>query len=684
MHLSAHARFLRSRHALAVRLLAVVGLVSLNPAWTLAQSTTALAVDHEVTGSLAAGAADSYTVDLGEGFFVYGTADQKTVDVVVTIYDDEGEIVGTFDGPPRGYEPFQFETKAAGTYRIEIAPFEDEAGEYTLRLRRAEPIASTPEARVDQLMVAYDDPRTPGGVVAVVKEGEIAFAKAYGTANLTFGVPFEIDTRTNIGSTSKQFTAYAILLLAEQGKLNLDDDIREYIPELPDFGETVTIRHLLTHTSGYREFLNTLAMSGRRFDLGDGVERKELIAVVQHQPALQNSPGAEWNYNNTAFGLLATTVERISGETFADWMADNVFHPLGMHDTFVRKSPAQLIERRAEGYAPTEDGGYQIARDLGGSTGAGGIYTTIPDLAKWVRNYRTGELGSPAIFEQMSTPYVLTDGKPTGYGFGLFVDELRGLKRIQHGGADTAHRSMVMYFPELDAAVITQSNNATFLGTISDAVAIAFFEDSMDAKPSDDTDAQAANEDTEFDPTTFEAESFDALAGRFELVEAPGFVLRFWRDGDTLMGQATGQPEFEIVPIASNTFKITIVDASITFNLDDEGKAESIMLHQNGDHPGKRLEEEAWSPDADALAAYTGRYFSEELETFYTIAIEDDHLVIRHRRFDDVKLTPDTEHKFTGGFPVADIAFETDETGRVIAFLAGNGRARDIRFERVE
>ncbi len=684
MHLSAHACFFRTRHALAIRLLAAVGLVALSPAWALAQSATALAVDREVTGSLAEGGADSYTVDLGEGYFVYGTADQKTVDVVVTIYNDEGEIVGKFDGPPRGYEPFQFESKAAGTYRIEIAPFEDQTGEYTLRLRRAEPIASTPEARVDQLMVAYDDPRTPGGVIAVVKDGELAFAKAYGSANLTFGIPFEIDTRTNIGSTTKQFTAYAILLLAEQGKLDLDDDIREYIPELPDFGETVTVRHLLTHTSGYREFLNTLAMSGRRLDRGDSIDRDELIAVVQHQPALQNSPGAEWNYNNTAFGLLATTVERISDETFAGWMAANVFHPLGMNDTFVRKNPAELIERRAEGYAPTEDGGYQIARDLGGSTGAGGIYTTIPDLAKWVRNYRTGELGSPAIFEQMSTPYVLTNGKPTGYGFGLFIDELRGLKRIQHGGADTAHRSMVMYFPELDAAVITQSNNATFLGTISDAVATAFFEDSMEPLPDGDDQAQVDSADEEFDPTTFDAESFDALAGRFELEEAPGFVLRFWRDGDTLMGQATGQPEFEIVPIATNRFKITVVDASITFNLGDTGTAESIMLHQNGDHPGKRLEDEAWAPDADALAAYTGRYFSEELETFYTIALEDDHLVIQHRRFDDVKLTPNTEREFTGGFPVATVAFETDETGHATAFIAGNGRARDIRFERVE
>ena len=184
--------------------------------------------------------------------------------------------------------------------------------------------------------------------------------------------------------------------------------------------------------------------------------------------------------------------------------------------------------------------------------------------------------------------------------------------------------------------------------------------------------------------SSFDPESFDSLAGRYELEEVPGFVLKFWREDKTLKVQATGQPEFEIKPIGANEFKITVVDATITFNLDDDGIAESITLHQNGVHPAKRLEEEAWAPDADALAAYTGRYFSEELETFYTIAIEDDHLVIRHRRFDDVKLTPGTEREFTGGFPVTTIAFETDETGHATAFLASNGRARDIRFERVE
>jgi len=675
----------RFRRSFAPSLLTLTVLLGAGPGLAAAQDAAALSLDREVSGELSKGATDAYTLDLGEGYFVYGAANQISCDVVVSIYNPSGELAGRFDGPARGSEIFQFESTTAGTYRIEVAAFEQETGVYSIEIRQAEPLASTPEGRVDQLMVAYDDPHTPGGVVAVVEQGEITFAKAYGAADLTFGVPFAIDTRTNIGSTSKQFTAYAIMLLAEQGKLDLDDDIRTHIPELPDLGETVTIRHLLTHTSGYREFLNTLAMSGRRLDRGDFIDRQELITVVQHQPSLQNSPGAEWNYNNTAFGLLATTVERLSGETFADWMAENVFEPLGMHDTFVRTSPMQLIENRAEGYAPNEDGGWMIARDLGGSTGAGGIYTTVEDLAKWVRNYKTGQLGGPEIFEQMTTPYVLTNGTPTSYGFGLFIDEFRGLKRIHHGGADTAHRSMVLYFPELDAAVITQSNNAAFAGTISDAVATAFFEDHMEELPSKDAASEDEPSDAvAFDPASFDATTFDAFAGRYELEEVPGFVVRFWREGEKYMAQATGQPAFEIVPISPNGFKFTVVPATITFNVGESGKAESIMLHQNGDHPAKRLEDEGWKPDADALAAYTGRYFCEELETVYTIALVDDHLVLRHRRFDDVPLKPDTEKKFNGGFPVAIATFETDASGKATALIVENGRARGIRFERMD
>lgn len=628
--------------------------------------------------------ADAYVLDLEPETFVFGDAIQRSVDVVVTVFGPDGEKLQEFDGPAVGPETFRFTAEEAGRYRIEISPFEEGEGEYELRLHRVEPLATSPEGKVDQLMAAYDRPETPGGVVAVVRDGAIVFQRAYGLANLTHDVPFETQTRTNIGSTSKQFTAFAIALLAERGELALDDDVRSYIPELPDFGEKVTLCHLLTHTSGYREFLNTILMSGRRIDRGDSISREELIAIVQRQPELQNAPGAEWNYNNTGYGLLTVVVERVTEESFPEWMRANVFEPLGMRDTFVRADPGTIIEDAAQGYVPGEDGTYRIAIDLGGAMGAGGIYTTTADLARWLENFRTHELGSAELFEQMTTPFELTSGEATEYGLGLFIDEHRGLRRIHHGGADTAHRSMMMYFPGLDAGVITLSNNATFDGSISAAVAEAFFETEME--PKKEETAETADATDSFDPESFDPESFDAFAGRYEMEEVPGFIMTFTREEGRYFGQATGQPRLEFFPVSPTRFRAdpAIVDVQISFHPEEDGSVSSITVHQNGDHPGKRLPDET-ETESRELSAYAGRYFSEELETFYTVTVEEDALVVGHRRLDDVKLRRVKGELFSGSMPIAQVEFEIDEeTGEVEALRASSGRTRGVRFERVD
>ncbi len=627
----------------------------------------------------------NYTLTLSESEFVYLVADQHTVDVVVTVFNPAGEKIGTYDGPARGGENVQFFSKEAGDYRVEIKAFEDQAGDYEVEVRRAEPKATTPEGLVEQLIAPYDDPEVPGGVIAIARDGEVTYARAFGSANLRYGIPWAIDTRTNIGSTSKQFTAFAICLLAERGELSLDDDVRKHIPELPDLGETVTLRHLLTHTSGYREFLNTLYMSGRRIDRGDSIDRKELIEVVQRQPALQNSPGAEWNYNNTGFGLLAAVVERVTGEAFPDWMETNVFHPVGMYDTFVRHDQSEIIPNSSQGYSPAEEGGFTDSRDLGGAMGAGGIYSTVADLAKWMDNLATGAYGGTHIVEQMKSPYTLTNGKSTNYGFGLFIDKQDGLDRVQHGGADTAHRSNFLYYPALDAGVVTQSNHAAFDGSVANRIAGAFFEKEIEALGINKAPEEQAEETPagEFDPASFDPESFDAFVGRFEMEEVPGFVLEFTREDDHYFTQATNQPKLEIFPIAPNRFDLRVVEANVEFHVDDDGGVETITLHQNGAHPANRVEDK-WEPDDEALAVYAGRYFSEELETFFELVVEDSTLVLKHRRLDPITLKANKRDQFAGSMPIALVDFERDAEGNVTAFLASNGRTKDVRFEKAK
>ena len=658
-------------------LLKLVSLLVLVLATLPSPQEVALSTEATLEGSLATGDTVVYVVEAGSEYFVRGFVDQVSVDVVVRILGPDEETLREIDGPARGPEMFQFETDEAGTYRIEVSPFEEETGDYSISLERLEPVATDPTELADQLLSVYDGEDSPGAVVSVFRNGETVFQKAYGMANLTYGIPFEVDTKSNIGSTSKQFTAFAVMLLVERGELSLDDDVREHIPELPDLGETVTVRNLLSHTSGYREFLNLLTMTGRRLDHGDFVDRAEVIDIIQSQPALQNSPGAEWNYNNSAFSLAAVIVERISGQDFHEFLAENLFEPLGMDGTMVRPSPEHIVEGSAMGYGPAEEGTFLELRDLWGAAGAGSIYSTVGDLQKWVENYADPYVGSAEIVQEMTTPFVLTDGEPTEYGLGLFIDEQRGLKRIHHGGADIAHRSMLAYYPEIGGGITTQSNHAGFDSNLAFRLAEAFFEDAME--PEEEEAATASD----FDPATYDPEDFDEFVGRYALDAAPDFILTFSREDETFYTQATGQQQLEIVPTSDTTFTLLAVEASVEFHRNDDGEVDSLTLNQGGEQRATRLEDgEAWEPTVEDLAAFTGRYFSQEVETFFTVTLEEDHLVLQQRRLEDAELTPGATDNFSGGG--LQVSFERDRNGQVIALYLANGRTRGVRFERVD
>lgn len=671
---------LRRRLSILIAVLVAAAVLVFSPQEgdALAQSTP-LQVGHAVRGSFAEGAEPvRYSIQVADDTYLFGEVDQITVDVVVRILDADGEEIASFDGPARGGERFIRQLEEGGVYEIEVAPFEQESGDYEVRLLRLEPLETEPRKLTDQLMSPYASNDSPGAAVQVWRDGKVLYSNAYGMANLAYGIPFATGTRTNIGSTSKQFTAFAIMLQAQRGALSLDDDIREHIPELPAFDEIITVRHLITHTSGLREFLNLLSMSGRRLDHGDWIDREELIGIVQRQPALQNSPGAEFNYNNTAFGLAALIVERTSGQDFHEFMQDNVFGPLDMGGTMVRPSPEHIVPNMSEGYTPGEDGYRQIG-DLGGAVGAGGIYSTVEDLQTWVNNYAEPHVGDAEIFKAMMTSYVLNDGDETGYGYGLFVDEQRGLTRVHHGGADVAHRSMLVYYPEINAGITTQSNHASFNSRVAFDLAAAFFDDAMEPEE-DDSDA-AANE---FDPASFDPEAFDEFVGRYSLDASPAFILTFTRDGDTFHTQATGQPQLQIVPTSPTKFALRQVEAAVEFLRNDDGEVDGLTLFQNGENHATRIDDDetpAWEPTLEDLAEFEGRYFSEELETFYTVVLEEEALVVQHRRLEDAKLTSGEADEFSGGS--LSFAFERDRNGRVIGFYVANGRTRDVRFERV-
>ncbi|MXX56833.1 MAG: beta-lactamase family protein [Gemmatimonadetes bacterium] len=555
--------------------------------------TTELQPGGTVAGALSPGQTVRYTIDADENEFVLGEVDQISVDLNIRILDPDGEQVGQFGGLGQGIERFAGRTSSAGTHTVELSVAGDDgaSGSYEITLLRHEPVATDPGQLADQLMARFDGDHMPGAAVQVWRDGSTLYSKAYGMADLTHGIPFTPETSTNIGSTSKQFTAFAVMLQQERGLLDLDDDIRSHIPELPAFAETIQVRHLLTHTSGLREFLNLMRMTGRLLNQGDWIDRSEIIDIVQRQPALQNDPGAEYNYNNTAFGLAAVIVERTSGQDFHVFMEENVFGPLGMTASMVRPSPRAIVPNRSEGYTPSPSGYRQIG-DFGAAVGAGAVYASVVDLQTWVENYAAPQVGTRASIDEMMTSFVLNNGEETGYGYGLSIGEQGGLKRVSHGGSDVAHRSMLAYYPEIDAGVTVQSNHAQFNSSVAFELAAAFFKDAMEE----------------------EEEQGDAAVG--------------------------------------------------------------------GDQADEEAATEPWQPTEDDLAAFAGRFFSEEIETFYTFTVDDGDLVRYQRRLGNAELTPgDEEDNFAGGG--TSFAFERDRNGEVIGFYLSSGRTRDVRFGRV-
>jgi CubicO group peptidase (beta-lactamase class C family) len=468
----------------------------------------------------------------------------------------------------------------------------------------------------------------------------------------------------------------ALLLLEQDGKLSLEDDVRKHIPELKDFGTPITLRNMLNHTTGYREILNFLPMAGWQFT--DAMSREEPIRVVQNQARLQNEPGAEYNYNNTTFMLLATVVERVSEQDFNEFMEERVFEPLGMGQSTIKTKQGQVIPGSSQGYAPNRDGGFVYVTDFAGAYGASGVNSTASDMTKWMLNFRDGKVGGMEAIAALTTRGILTTGDTTGYALGLGVTEWRGQKLFTHTGGETSHRTWFGYFPEIEAGMFISSNNPSFsLGMWTD-IAAAFFADHLEALPDDEPD-EAADSVSHSMPS---AEQLAAIAGTWKFVGAP-LRIEYTVEGDELFAQATNQPRFKVEPTSDSTFTFVGVQASVTFHFEADGTTTRATHHQGPDSP---MEKMVAPPIAvEDLAAFAGRFYNDELETIYTLKVNDEgKLMAHHRRYDPFGLTHVEGDEFSGGqWFLGSIKFSRDPTGQVSGFEGGNGRTRDVWFRRM-
>ncbi|MBT8488183.1 MAG: beta-lactamase family protein [Gemmatimonadetes bacterium] len=532
--------------------------------------------------------------------------------------------------------------------------------------------AGSTEEDVDAAFADLVGPTSPGCAVSIMKDGSPVYERGYGMANLEYGIPITPHSVFHVASVSKHFTAMAIELLVNEGKVDWDDDIRDYVPEVPDFGTPITLRHLVHHVSGIRDQWNLLSMAGWRWE-ADVVTQGDVLDITARQTALNFRPGERYLYSNTGFTLLAVVVERVTGRTLREFTTERIFEPLGMEATHFHDDHQMLVRNRAYAYGPDDDGEFGLKNSIPDFdvVGATSLFTTAHEMAAWDRNFYTGQVGGVEAFERMRQPFGLNDGGQTDYGHGLSVGRYRGLRTEGHGGADAGYRSNFLRFPDQRLSVAVLCNfPAANPGRRAQRVAEAYLGDVMDPEQEEDDEASSVSDPTVPMPMA----QLEALTGFYRGDQPNQFFRAALEDGELKMYQ--GNDPRTLRPLGEQRFEVV-----------GEGFVARFVESADGggafDFPGGRAERLSgiWEPGAEALRVFAGRYHSAELDTEYDVVFEDGALQVRHRKLATRPLTPAYEDAFL--LRGAVVEFTRGEGGRVAGFTLSDGRVWGVRFERM-
>jgi len=500
-----------------------------------------------------------------------------------------------------------------------------------------------------------------------MRERAVIYARGFGLANLEYDVPITPRTVFHVASVSKQFTAMAIALLADAGRLALDDDLHQYVPELHDFGRPITIRQLLHHTSGLRDQWDLLVLAGWRMD--DVITTADVLDLLAAQRELNFEPGAEYLYCNSGYTLLGVIVERVSGQSLRQFAQERFFGPLGMADTHFHDDHTELVKNRAYSYEPKPGGGYRHMVLSYATVGASSLFTTVEDLARWDDNFYSGMVGGPAVLQQMQTRGRLTSGDRLTYALGLSVSSYRGLPVVEHSGGDAGFRSHLLRFPEQQFSVAVLSNLSTARpGHLARRVADALLEQAFPLP------AQSASADG---PRPAERDLQD-YAGLYYSRRRNETQRLEWRDGR--LHWAVG-PGVELIPAAGESFQAPDSPSlEIRFVRGEAGQVRELQLAEAGmaATPYARVTPAALSPEA--LQEYAGTYYSPELDVTYRIELDQSGLGLSRRKYACVPLEPTVPDGFVGNG--VDYLFERDGAQAVCGFRLTTGRVRNLSFVR--
>jgi CubicO group peptidase (beta-lactamase class C family) len=524
---------------------------------------------------------------------------------------------------------------------------------------------------IDQIFSAWNQKNVPGGALGIIKDGALLYAKGYGMANLEYDIPNSASSVFRIASTSKQFTAACIILLKEQGKLALDDTLQELFPDFPDYAKKITIKHLLNHTSGIRDYLQLASLKGIGDD--DVYTDETIMKWLVQQSSTNFDAGAEYLYSNSGYWLLGQIVEKVSGMNLADFAKKELFDPLKMNDTHFHNDHTQIVKNRASGYMPDRTGNYKISMTNLDMIGDGGIFTTINDIKKWDDAFYNSTVLSSTFWKEMTQQGVLNDGTTIAYAAGLNIGEYKGLKTIRHGGAFVGFRAELLRFPKekLTIAIFANRGDAN-PSLMANQVADILLKNKLVDKAKEPTKTVKIETPSQL----FELKQ---LTGDYEV--QPQVVVSISIKNDSLnVLQNWNKSTYNIVKTQGNTFQIP-GESSINFTFSDlkDGFTQTLTVLQDG-RETKATRKEKVDVSNINLEEYVGKYYSKELEVTYSVIVEKEMLKVGIEGKEPfVECTVTNVDQFSMRFGLLNFK---RTNGKISSVTLDSGRVKNVLFEK--
>lgn len=526
------------------------------------------------------------------------------------------------------------------------------------------------EEKLKQTMQEWERPDRLGGVIAVVKEGEVVFKKCYGQANAEYLNPNTPKTVFDVADVAETVTGMAVAMLEEQRKLSPEESIRKHIPELPAFADSITIAHLLYHTSGLIDWFDLLILAG--WNERDVITPDHVWKLLAHQKEPLFEPGSKYLYSRTDYTVLAEIVKRISGQSFREWTWTNIFKPLKMTRTLFRDDHREIVENRAYSISYSNWEGYLRGADNLAVVGSTSLFTTLDDFIKWMLDLENPVIGSAAAIEKMTTSGKLSDGQEAGHSYGFRLDSHLGMKRMYKNGGWGGFRSAFHYYPDVPFGVFVFVNwdyNVYDPVQTAEAIARIYLESPITQEK------KAAPPPAKKKPVELSPSVLKTYEGHYRM--GPGSYLKIEVEGNNLTADFGGAI-FRLLPLSETEFLIADIGLPVYFGKAADGKIDRFSFQDNT-APRVELTE----LNIEQLKEYEGTYFNKELNVHYDLVLRGETLVLTSLRRKDIILTPENQKNFAGRSRVLPmIVFKIDDSKKIIGFRVDTDHLRPFFFKK--